>query len=125
MTESQLIDLAIDPDHRDQFHSRLKDPRTRRKILNKLNSGSYLHRERTTWFSKFVKPLAELRVEPEAPVYLLSLTSKLDRQTLTFADALVKVPLAGWPTIIGISETLALYYGELGESAAIIRRTRD
>jgi hypothetical protein len=40
---------------------------------------------------------------------------------MTWPQAIEKVPLAGFGTIICISEELAVYYGEAGERAAVIR----
>jgi hypothetical protein len=41
---------------------------------------------------------------------------------MTFREAIEAVLKAGWGTIIGVSPSLAIYYGEEGERGAVIRK---
>ena len=55
-------------------------------------------------------------------VFILSAAKEIDGKMTTFKKAIKEVPFYGWGTIIGISKDLALYYGEMGETAAVIYR---
>jgi hypothetical protein len=120
VNEDQLIDLVIDADHKARYRLLLQNPKKRRKILDRLNHSPALNPARTRWFSSFAKALRQLDVAPDTPVYLLSDISHLDGKTVPFCEAIEQVPRGEWGTLLGISEHLALYYGECGERAAII-----
>jgi len=124
LKEDALISLAIQRTARARYRNLLANPKKRRRLLDKLNHSPPLDERYTTWFSSFTAALAHADVAPATRVYLLSASDALDGKEMTLGQAVVEVPTQGWGTIIGVSEHLALYYGELGERAAVIVRTQ-
>lgn len=122
MDEGTLISLAIERSQRDRYRELLKEPKKRARLLDKLNHTPPLDERLTEWFPKFSKALEAIRVEPTTQVYLLSAARDIDGQVMTFQEAVEAVPRAGWGTIIGIFPSLAVYYGEEGERAAVIKK---
>lgn len=122
MDENTLISLAIEDASQNRYRMLLAKPKGRRKILDGLNHRPHLHPARTTWCRSFDDAVRQAKVPHDTPVYLLSATPEFDGQVMTFGEAIANVPVFGWGTIIGVSESLALYYGEHGDSVALIRR---
>jgi len=122
MNERALVSLAIDRSNRPKYHACLSDAVKRRKVLGALNHRPPLDDRYTTWFSSFAKAVATVKVDAKARVCILSYDTEIDGSTMSFEEALFEVPRHGWGTIIGVSEHLAVYYGECGEWAAVIRR---
>ena len=124
MAEEQLIQLAIDRSQRQRFRDQLAQTKKRGRLLDSLNHRPPLEAQRTTWFSSFTKAAREVMVPANTSVLLLSASEELDGRTMPWAEAVEAVPMAGWGTLIGITPSVALYYGEGGERAAVIR-SRD
>jgi hypothetical protein len=122
MDEETLISLAIDRSQRSRYRELLKNSKKRPWLLDKLNHTPPLDARRTEWFPNFSKAIKTINVEPRTQVYLLSAGSEIDGRIMTFQEAIEAVPKAGWGTIIGVSPSLAIYYGEVGERAAVIRK---
>jgi hypothetical protein len=122
MDEETLISLAIDRAQRSRYQDLPKDSKKRNRVLHKLNHTPPLDSRRTEWFSNFSKALKSVHVEPTAEVYLLSSAREIDGRTMTFQEAIEATLRAGWGTIIGVSPSLAIYYGEEGERGAVIRK---
>ena len=123
MDEAAIISLAIEQASRARYRLLLANPAKRRRLLDKLNHQPPLDPRFTKWFRSFHHALAEVAVPSSTRVYLLSAAPRLDRRATTFGEAIVDVPAEGWGTIIGVSDQLALYYGEVGERAAVISRS--
>ena len=123
MNEETLISLAIERGSRRRYRTLLANPKKRSWLLDKLNHQPPLDPRYTKWFSSFTKAISAIEVSLETEVYLLSSAKEMDRATMTLNEAIDQVPVHGWGTIIGISPTLALYYGECGERAAVICKT--
>jgi len=121
MDEDTLITLAIEKSQRARYRKLLKDDSKRAWVLGKLNHNPPLNTHRIEWFTKFLKAYRTLNVDPMTLVYILSYAKEIDGQTMTYQQAIENVPKFGWGTLIGISPSLAIYYGELGECAAIIK----
>ena len=122
MNEEIIIALAIERSLRSRYRELLSNPKKRFKLLDKLNHNPPLDSRFTTWFSSFDKAVATINVDPMKKVFILSADADIDGKTMTFQDAIEQVPLHGQGTIIGISSNLAIYYGEIGERAAVIHR---
>jgi hypothetical protein len=45
---------------------------------------------------------------------------KINHKITIYKEAIKAVPEYGWGTIIGITPSLAIYYGECGERAAVL-----
>lgn len=123
MNEDILISFAIERESRGRYRALPSDSNGRKRLLDKLNHNPPLDPRYTKWFSSFQKALDSITVDPNKQVYLLSSAKEIDGATMPFAIAIEKVRFHGWGTIIGISPTLALYYGEEGESGAVIEKT--
>lgn len=119
--DEAVVALAIAPDAQERYRSLLANPKKRKKILDTLNHKPRLNEKRTTWFSSTEQAIDSINVKPDKSVYLLSDSPELDGKTMPYAQAISKVVLEFWGTIILISPNLAFYYGESGERVAIIR----
>lgn len=122
MNEEKLISLAIERSSRKRYRIQLSNPNERHKILNMLNHNPPIDSRYTEWFSTFHKAVQSINVEPNTKVYILSDANEIDGKTMPYKKAIDQVPSHGWGTIIGINPDLALYYGETGERAAVIKR---
>tara|TARA_R110002096_G_scaffold16140_1_gene55444 strand:- start:253 stop:627 length:375 start_codon:yes stop_codon:yes gene_type:complete len=122
MNESELIKLSIDKARQDRYLQLLLKPKKRKELLDKLNHNPPLCSKNTKWLSSFNDVLAILNINPRIEVRLISSAPELDGKLMTFNKAVEEVPYYDWGTIIGISSTLAIYYGEAGERAAIITK---
>lgn len=122
MNEEILISLAIDRAQLSKYHDLPKASKKRTRMLAKLNHKPPLDMRRTEWFSSFSKALQTIHVEPTAEVYLLSSASEIDGRIMIFREAIEAVLRAGWGTIIGVSPSLAIWYGEQGQRGAIIKK---
>ena len=124
MNDDTVISLAIERSSRSRYREGLAKPKKRMKLLDKLNHCPPLDLRYTKWFTSFDKAIDSINVNPNAQVYILSDSKEIDGQHMTYEDAISEVPFHGWGTIICISPSLALYYGECGERAAVIRKTK-
>lgn len=120
--DDDLVSLAIDPQVRGRYRSLLANPKRRKKFLDDLNHHPRLDERRAKWYSSFSKAIEAVKVKPDTAVYVISATPELDGQAMPYAQAIEDVPFHGWGSIILISPNLALYYGEQGESAAVIQK---
>lgn len=121
--DETVISLAIERTSRSRYREGLLIPKKRRKLLDKLNHNPPLDPRHTKWFPSFTKAVDSININPSKEVYILSDTDEIDGKHMSFEDAISKVPSFGWGTIICISQTLAIYYGECGERAAVIQKT--
>ncbi len=124
MNENIIISLAIERSSRKRYRIQLSNPNERHKILDKLNHNPPLDSRYTEWFSSFKKAVTSIDVDPTTKVYVLSAASEIDGKMMSFEKAIDIVPSYGWGTIIGVTQDLALYYGETGERAAVINRKK-
>lgn len=122
MNEETIISLAIDKSSRQRYRIQLSNPKQRHKILDKLNHNPPLDSRYTIWFSSLTEAVSSINVEPKTKVYILSAASEIDGQTMTFEKSIEAVTHHGWGSIIAVSTDLALYYGELGERTAVIKK---
>ncbi|MGD9126028.1 MAG: hypothetical protein PVH19_01510 [Planctomycetia bacterium] len=122
MNEEKLISLVVERAFRNRYREKLSNPKQRSKILDRLNHDPHLDSRFTKWFSSFDKAVASIDVHSNIQVYILSFASEIDGKTMSFEDAIDQVPYYGWGSIIGVTQNLALYYGEAGECAAVISR---
>ncbi len=121
MDEETLISLAIDRAQRSRYRDLPKDSKKRTRALRHLDHTPPLDVRRTQWFSNFSKALRSVHVEPTTQVYLMSSASEIDGRTMPFCEAIKATMKAGWGTIIGVSPSLAIYYGEEGQRGAVIK----
>ncbi len=124
LDEGTLINLAIAPDARSRYRMLLGNPKKRAKLLDMLNHKPRLDPRYTTWFKSLEDAIDAMSVPVDTQVYVVSDIGKIDGATLSLGDAIEEMILGGWGTLIGISPTLALYYGERGESAALIQKKK-
>lgn len=122
MNEENIISLAIERTSRKRYRIHLSNPNERHRILDKLNHNPPLNSRYTEWFSSFQKAVHSIKVDPKIKVYILSAASEIDGKIMAFEEAIDIVASYGWGTIIGITKDLALYYGETGERAAVVKR---
>jgi hypothetical protein len=122
MNDETIISLAIDKSQRSRYRELLANPKKRRRLLDKLNHNPPLDSRHIEWFSSFDKALASIQVENQNEAYILSSAAEIDGKSMSFGEAVKAVYLYGWGTIICVSPLLAVYYGEQGERAAIIRK---
>ena len=101
----------------------MNKPKKRKELLDKLNHNPPLNEKRTKWFSSLGDALKNIKTNKSNKVLLISSASELDRKEMTFEKAISEVTFHGWGTIIGITTTLAIYYGESGERAAVIQQS--
>ena len=122
MDEDTLISLVIARSQRSRYRRLLSAPKKRMRLLDNLNHTPPLDSRWTAWYPSFTKALQHVTVQATTRVYLLSADADLDGQSMNFNEAIEAVPAAGWSTIIGISPLSAVYYGEEGERAAVIKK---
>jgi len=122
MNDETVISFAIDRSSRSRYREGLLISKKRKKLLDKLNHCAPLDVRYTKWFSSFTKAVDTINVKANSKVYILSDSVEIDGKHMAYEDAISEVPSHGWGTIICISSSLALYYGECGESAAVIRK---
>ncbi len=122
MNEDKLISLAIEKDQRSRYRKLLANNKKRDWLLDKLNHKPPLDQKFTEWYSSFTKAIQSVDVAPSTKVYILSSATEIDGQNMSFKQAIEKVPSYGWGTLIGITSSLAVYYGEEGERAAVIKK---
>ena len=122
MDEHTLIKLAIDIARQDRYLQLLSKPKKRQELLEKLNHNPPLNSKNTKWLSSLEEAVQNAKVSPTSEVCLISSAPELDGKTMSFDQAISEVDHYGWGTIIGISPSLAIYYGESGESAAVISK---
>ncbi len=123
VNEDILISLAIERESRGRYREGLAKPKKRDKLLDRLNHAPPLDPCYTKWYSTFDKAIREISVDPKAKVYILSAEEKIDGIYMSYQNAVSDVPFYDWGTIICISPTLAVYYGECGERAAVIKKS--
>lgn len=100
------------------------DPRKRNKGLDRLNHCADLNPVYATWLPSNADVARLLRQEgsPEE-VYVISETESIDGKVLPLEEAICETESGGWGTIIScIPGQLAYYYGEEGETRAILKR---
>lgn len=122
MNEETIISFAIDRSSRSRYREGLSNPKKRAKLLDKLNHNPPLDTRYTTWYSSFKKAVESIKVDPKREVFILSDSQEIDGKSIPYEEAISEVPRYGWGTIICITPTHALYYGEHGESVAIIHK---
>lgn len=122
MDENTLISLAIAKEQRGRWRELLKDSKRRSRVLGALNHTPPLDTRYTKWHKFFAVVVRSMDIDDERKVYVISAANEIDGKTMTFAEAIDAVPRYGWGSLIGVSKTLAIYYGELGEQAAVIRK---
>lgn len=122
MNEKDIILLLFERSKTVIYNKILSVPHKRNKFLDQLNHNPHFDERYTKWFSSFRRAVKSLDVNQNAEVYIMSDAPEIDQTYITFADAVYEVPNYGWGTIIGISPNIALYYGELGEIAAVIKK---
>lgn len=122
MNDETIISFVFDKQQRSRWRTLLANPKKRAWILDKLEHNPPLDEKNTTWYKTLTKATNDLKVSPSSIVYLMSGFPELDQKDMSWAEAIEKVPQAGFGSIICISPSLAVYYGETGERAAIIRR---
>jgi len=121
MNEDKLISLAIEKNQRARYRELLANNKKRYWLLGKLNHSPPLDPKYTKWFSSFTKAIQSIDVPPSTEVYILSSATEIDGKHMSFKEAIDEVLSYGWGAIIGISSSLAVYYGEEGERGAIIK----
>ncbi len=100
------------------------NPRKRNEGLDRLNHCADFNLKYVMWLHSNADVTQLLRQEgsPEK-VYVISDTKSIDGKVLPLAQAIEEAESGGWGTIIScVAGQLAYYYGEHGESRAILKR---
>ncbi len=122
--EAELVRFAINKTTQASFISRLQNSKTRSRALDRLNHVPALDPEKTEWFPTWQKALNSVQISPQHVVFVLSASHEIDRKSMTFSEAVEAVCQHGWGTLLRIDPSMALYYGEEGRPAAVIRARR-
>lgn len=116
-------------DKRDRWRLLLNDPRKRSAALGKLNHMSDLDPACVTWMKR-EKDIVDLLKKEEkekgrvaVTVYVMTLDSELDGQTMPLDEAVEKVVQSGWGAILLCvpSAVRAYYYDEEGMRRALLK----
>lgn len=124
--EEKTIAAFILKEKQDRYRFLLgnPDPRKRNKCLDRLNHCADLNPKYVTWLPSNADVVRLLRQEGSPKdVYIISDTEAIDGKVLPLQEAVSEAESGGWGTIIScIPGQLAYYYGEEGESRAILKR---
>lgn len=122
--EELIIKNFFQRTRRERYFEIRNKEKQRSKWLDKLNHTPGLETRYTTWLTPKDDAFSILKSKgaPEK-CFVISCFDEIDKKEMKLLEAIEKTKISGWGTIIGcIPGKLGFYYGELGESSAIIER---
>ena len=122
--EDKFVSTFLLREKRDRYRLHLANPKKRGKLLDRLNHTPDFDPRFMNTLPSNVDAAHILRQHGSpTDVYLISSSEQLDGKTLPLDEAVSETEFHGWGTLIScIPGRLAYYYGEAGETRALLER---
>lgn len=122
--EKLIIDNFFSRGRKERYYTIRNNKQKRSKWLDKLNHNPGLDPRYTSWVDSKADIIAILKAKGASRnCFVISCSDEIDLKEMDLIQAFESATLLGWGTVIGcVPGKLAYYYGEMGESRAILER---